>query len=257
MTTHSDDISSFVNEPTKPKSSGGKFGLLHLLAAVGILGLVIAFFLPSLRISGEASRRSQCVNNLKQIALALHNYSSEYNALPPAYTVDAGGKPLHSWRTLILPYLEQQALYKSIDLTKPWNDPANAKAFATTISQYCCPELKLAANNSTYLAIVAPDGCFLPGKSRRLSEITDDRGLTLMVIEASPDQAVPWMAPIDANESYVMGISPRSKLNHVGGLNAAFLDGSVRFLKATFPDAQRRAMITIAGNDNQAAEAQN
>jgi prepilin-type processing-associated H-X9-DG protein len=256
MTTHSVDISDFVNEPTKPKTSGVKFGLLHLLAAVGILGLLIAFFFPASRCNWPAARRMQCVNNLKQIALALHNYESIYNALPPAYTVDAGGKPLHSWRTLILPYLEQQALYETIDLTKPWNDPANAKAFATTISQYCCPELKLAANNSTYLAIVAPDGCFLPGKSRRLSEITDDRGLTMLVIEVSPDQAVPWMAPIDANESYVMGISPRSKLNHAGGLNAAFLDGSVQFLKATLPDAQRRALITVAGNDNKAANAQ-
>jgi prepilin-type processing-associated H-X9-DG protein len=256
MTTHSDDISDFVNEPTKPKSSGGKFGLLHLLAVVGILGLLIAFFFPAPRGAREAARRSQCVNNLKQIALALHNYESIYHALPPAYTVDAGGKPLHSWRTLILPYLEQQALYETIDLTKPWNDPANAKAYATEVLQYRCPNLNLAANISTYLAIVAPDSCFLPDKSRRLSEITDDRGLTLMVIEATSDQAVPWMAPIDANESYVMGISPRSKLNHAGGLNAAFLDGSVRFLKATFPDAQRRALITIAGNDNKAADAQ-
>ena len=73
----------------------------------------------------------QCANNLKQIALALRNYESVYHALPPAYTVDAEGKPLHSWRTLILPYLEQQALYDKIDLSKPWDDPANKEAYET------------------------------------------------------------------------------------------------------------------------------
>ena len=132
MTTHSVEISDFVNEPTKPKSSGGKFGLLHLLAVVGILGLLIAFFFPATRCNWPAARRMQCMNNLKQIALALHNYSSDYNALPPAYTVDVDGKPLHSWRTLILPYLEQQALYETIDMTKPWNDPASAISNQTT-----------------------------------------------------------------------------------------------------------------------------
>ena len=72
-------------------------------------------------------------NNLKQIALALLNYEQAHHALPPAYTVDAQGRPLHSWRTLILPYLDQESLYQTIDLSKPWNDPANAKALETSL----------------------------------------------------------------------------------------------------------------------------
>ena len=106
---------------------------------LGIIALLIALLLPAIRSAGPAARRAQCVNNLKQIALALHNYEQAHKALPPAYTVDAKGRPLHSWRTLILPYLEQEPLYQTIDLSKPWNDPANAKALETAASRFSLP----------------------------------------------------------------------------------------------------------------------
>src|SRR5260370_743998 len=68
-------------------------------------GVVIALLLPQTS-SREPARRSQCKNNLKQIGLALHNYHDVYGSFPPAYFVDASGKPMHSWRVLILPFLD-------------------------------------------------------------------------------------------------------------------------------------------------------
>ena len=228
--------------------------LIKVLVIVAILGLAIVFFLPVHRGAREAARRNSCVNNLKQIALALHNYADVYHALPPAYTADADGKPLHSWRTLILPYMEESQLYKTIDLSKPWDDPTNAKAFNTAISGYQCPSDKLPANQTTYLAIVGPNSCLKPGEYRTFADITDGTAKTLMVIEVSSDQAVPWMSPKDADVQAVMGFTPDSKLVHAGGCNAAFVDGSVRFLDADLPAADRRAMISIAGNDKVAED---
>ena len=86
--------------------------------------------------------------NLKQIELALFNYESTYHALPPAYTVDAEGNALHSWRTLILPYLDQTQLYEKIDLSKPWNDPVNAEAFNTRVPVFQCPSTAHKDNNT-------------------------------------------------------------------------------------------------------------
>jgi prepilin-type processing-associated H-X9-DG protein len=252
MTAHFDDMSDFLHQPSRQKKSRRKFTLVELLVVLGIIAIVIALLFPDLRSARPAARRTLCAISLEQIASALRHYESTYKALPPAYTVDADGKPLHSWRTLILPYLEERSLYETIDLSKPWNDPANAKAFATVISQFRCRDLDLPATKTTYLAIVAPNGCFLPNKPRPLSEITDGRASTLMVIEAPRDRAVHWMAPLDADESLVMGISPQSKLNHAGGMNALFVDGAVRFIKADIPASQRRAIISIAGNDNDA-----
>ncbi len=224
--------------------------LIEFLVVLGILGLLVALLLPAVRTSGPASMRAQCTNNLKQIALALHNYEQAHNALPPPYTVDASGRPLHSWRTLILPYLDQESLYRTIDLAKPWNDPANARALGTFVPEFRCLAADGPPNTTTYLAIVSPNGCFFPGQSRRLAEITDGTAATLMVIEAGEENAVPWMAPVDADETLVVSLGTSTKLHHAGGTNACFVDGSVRFLKARTPARVLRALMSISGHDN-------
>jgi len=249
MTANFENDPDFNDAISKP-SSGQGFRLIEVLVVLGIIALLIAFLLPAIRFARPAARRAQCVNNLKQIALALYNYESTYKSLPPAYTVDAKGRPLHSWRTLILPYLEQESLYQSIDLSKPWNDPANAKAFETIPLVFRCPAMVGPQNSTPYLAIVASNGCLMPRGSRSLKEITDAHGSTLMVIEVGEENAVPWMAPVDANEPLVLSLGPTTKLHHAGGMNACFVDGSVRFLKANTPIEERRALISISGNDN-------
>jgi type II secretory pathway pseudopilin PulG len=225
------------------------FGCFTVLTVLGIGAILVALLLPPVHRGREAARHSQCKNNLKQIALALHNYEAEYHALPPAYTVDAEGKPLHSWRTLVLPYLDQLPLYNRIDLSKPWDDPANAEACNSVIPVFRCPSTICPQNHTTYLASVASIGCFRLTDPRLLSEITDGLSETLMVIEVLPEQSVPWMSPQDADEALVMRIGPESKLAHVGGTHAALCDGRIRFLSAAMPAATRRALISIAGGD--------
>jgi prepilin-type N-terminal cleavage/methylation domain-containing protein len=235
----------------EPRSGRG-FTLGELLLVVAIIAVLIALLLPAVRSGGgPAARRAQCTNNLKQIAVAMHLYEEAHKALPPAYTVDAQGRPLHSWRTLILPYLErQEALYRTIDLSKPWDDPANTKALGRSLPVYRCPEARGAQNNTTYLAIVASNGCLIAGEPRRLADITDAHKSTLMVIEAGEENAVPWMAPVDADASLVIGLGEKTKLHHAGGTNACFVNGGVRFLKTSTAAPVRRALISIAGGDN-------
>src|SRR4051812_9073955 len=91
------------------------------------LGLAIAFFFSLSPSTGprEASKRTQCKNNLKEIALALHNYHEAYGCFPPAYIADKDGRPMHSWRVLILPYLDEKPLYLKYRFDEPWNGPHN------------------------------------------------------------------------------------------------------------------------------------
>lgn len=236
------------------KQKGPISTILKLLTVLGIIAIVIFLMLPLVRTARPAAHRNACMNNLRQIALALQAYADTYNALPPAYTTDADGKPLHSWRTLILPYIDQRQLYESIDLTKPWDDPVNAEA-CRSMYGYQCPSTSDRDNHTTYLAVVTPTSCFRPTEPRSLSEITDGASETLMLIEVGSEHAVPWMAPFDADENVVMGIGPNSNLAHAGGMHAAFVDGSVRFLSLNdTPASQLRALISIAGNDKAAAE---
>jgi hypothetical protein len=224
--------------------------IFTVLTVLAIGCVLLALMLPAVRRGREPSRRTQCKNNLKQIALALHNYEADYHALPPACTLDAYGNRLHSWRTLMLPYLEQAPLYQSIAFSKAWDDPANAKACNTCVPAYQCPSTAdLSKNHTTYLASCAPNGCFHPREPRRLSEITDGLAETLMVVEVPAEHSVPWMSPSDADEELLLSIAAQSKLAHAHGMHAALCDGSIRFLSVEMPAATRRALISIAGGD--------
>lgn len=230
-----------------PQHSLGRY--LKIGAFIGITVVLIGLFLPKMTRGREAARRTQCKINLKQIALALHNYHDFYEAFPPAYTVNENGQRLHSWRTLILPWMEERLLYQKIDLSKPWNHPANAEAFKTAPHTFRCPSFELPADSTTYLAVVGENACFHPTKPRAISEITDGTSNTLMVIEVPVKQAVPWMSPQDADEQMLLMISQHDELAHTGGVQAALADGSVRFLSATMNPETRRAVISINGEE--------
>lgn len=238
--------------PPSDRSRTGRRRMYFWVEAAILIAIIVLLagqVLPPARSAREAARRTQCINNLKEIALALGNYAAQNGALPPAQTIDPMGNPLHSWRTLILPYLGQQALYKTIDLSKPWNDSVNAEAYRSIPRVYRCPNLVESENCTTYLAIVAPGGCFRVDAPRKFDEITDDHGQTLMIIEAHQDHAVHWMSPMDASEEMVLGIGPASKLDHRKVMYAAFADGHIQSLNRDIPVATRRALISIAGND--------
>jgi hypothetical protein len=104
---------------------------------------------------------------------AFHDDGLGDNAFPPAHTVDAQGRPLHSWRTLILPHLGEQPLYDRIDLSKPWNDPPNAEPHRAEPKVFRCPSTKAPAGFTTYLAVVAASGFFGAPEPRRVSEVRD------------------------------------------------------------------------------------
>jgi prepilin-type processing-associated H-X9-DG protein len=235
----------------RPQLPRGCSTILKVLIVFGILGVGVALLLPAVRSAREPARRNQCKSQMRQIALALHQYAEQHGGLPPAYTTDSDGRPLHSWRTLILPYLEEARLYNSIDLTKPWDDPVNAEAFKTKLEIYQCPSAPWEPDNRTaYLAVVTPESCIQATEPRKFSDVTDGTPRTLIVIEVDEEHAVPWMSPVDADEATVLGLcGPESRTPHPQGVQAAFVDGSVRFIHEGMPGKVRRALISIAGND--------
>lgn len=225
------------------------FTWLEFLIAAVVIGGLLFLLLPPVTRGREAARRSQCKNNLKQIGLALHNYHDKYQEFPPAYTVDERGKPLHSWRTLILPFIDQQMLYERIDLSKPWNDPANAEAFKTVVSVYQCPSVKPEPGMTTYLAVTGDNTGLRPVRSLKLEEVTDGDN-TLAVVDISAKHAVHWMSPHDADLALLLGLSAeKDSLQHTGGYHVLLLDGTVRFFSIDIQESILRALVSATGNE--------
>ena len=234
-------------ELRRTRSRSGLTLIEGIVVAV-ILLLLIAFLMPPMRNARGAARRTQCKNNLKMIGLALHNYATDHGAFPPAYTVDERGQRLHSWRTLILPYLDQKDLYAKIDLSKPWDDPVNTSARQTAVTTYLCPEVARSFE-TTYLAVVTPESFLQPTKPAKVDEIKDGTSETLMVIEVPAAKAVHWMDPSDADDSLLSQIFSLPKPNHETGTHAGLVDGSVRFLGKNIPASTLHALITASGKD--------
>lgn len=239
--------------------------------AAAIVGLIILCGLclsPLLQTEygRRMARRVACTNNLKQIAIALQGYHDAHGCFPPAYISDEGGRPMHSWRVLILPYIGQRALYEQYAFSEPWDGPNNRKLAGQIPSVYQCPSSNAAAGGrpaTSYLAVVGPKNVWPRGKTTKLSDIRDGAAYTIMLVEVA-NSDIHWMEPRDLsfedalrgiNSPEGMGISSR----HISGedyfhygtpiANVAFADTHVRRLPEGFPVEELKSLLTIDAGD--------
>ncbi len=232
-----------------------------IVVSVVVLGFVGLCVLPNIRMSRGAARRSMCANNLKQIILALHNYHDVYKSFPPAYVADENGKPMHSWRVLILPFLEQKALYDQYRFDESWDGPNNRQLAGDLKILMCPSDQRGLAGQTSYVAVVGPGTAWPGAKSVALSDIKDGTGNTILIVEVH-NSGIHWMEPRDLDASQMplainakpaaKGASRGISSGHPGVAHVARADGSVRILSDDTPPATIRAMLTIAGGESAA-----
>jgi type II secretory pathway pseudopilin PulG len=235
--------------PAATAASG--FGIAALLVGFGIAalmcgGILIALLLPAVQAAREAARRSQSMNNLKQIGLALHNYHDVHGSFPPAVVTDANGKPLYSGRVLLLPYIEQKEVYDAFDLTQAWDSDRNRAISETPIPVFMDPSSADPTSGKTDYFFVTGTGAIFEGdKAFSVAAITDGTSNTLAVVEAKSNGAH-WAEPRDVDFSQPMALPLGSHPNGNLGLMA---DGSVRFLSKTINPATIRQLSTKGGGE--------
>jgi len=210
--------------------------------------MAVGLLLPAVQKVREAAGRAQSQNNLKQIGLAMHNFASAGNGrFPPAAICDNKGKPLLSWRVAILPYIEQENLYKQFKLDEPWDSENNKELIPLMPKTYALPAAPPNPGETHYRVFVGKgaafdwiQGALLPG------DFTDGLSYTWLVVETA--EGVPWTKP-DELEYDPEKPLPKFGTYHSGGFNALFADGSVRLIFPTVKEKTLRALITRAGGE--------
>jgi hypothetical protein len=235
--------------------------LISLGAIVGlafVLAFVVALMLPFVGNARETYKRVVCSNNLKQIAAAMRAYCEAHGRFPPAYTVDANGRPMHSWRVLILPWLGEKALYDQYDLREPWDSLQNQAVTARMPAVFRCPADKKAPGGETNYAMVVGPGTVSNGTaSCKLEDIRDGTDQTILVVEVV-DSGIHWAEPRDLNVEGMSfqinspggkDISSRHSVGRYDDTCVVFCDESVHYLYTSIDPAVIKALITIAGGE--------
>jgi hypothetical protein len=242
--------------PGGKRSTGVVGGLLALLA-IGLClccggGLFLSIFWPSIQGAREAARRNQCAANLQRIGVAMQSYYADFGCFPPAYLADSKGRPQHSWRALLLPYLDPP-LAAQYRLDEPWDGPNNSLLTSRIPAVYRCPSDSLSdqSNTTDYVVINGGGAIFDGPKCTKASEITDGTGSTLLVVEIV-DSGIVWLEPRDLRiEQLVGGVNAADEVssNHPAGANVLTADGKVHFIAEGRSGGEVQALATKAGGE--------
>lgn len=250
------------NFQARNRVEGRSAAALIVVCVLGVIGLllvggVVALFIPVAQNTRQAARRVQCGNNLKQIGIAMHNYHDVHKSFPAASVNDPDGKPMHSWRVSILPYVEQGPLFNQYDFNRPWNSPENAGLGSVHVPVYSCPENDPERNSkyTSYMAVVGPGLAFESGAFHSLAKFTDGSTNTILLVEVA-NSKVTWNEPKDLTEEEFLARTANGTLGpHPGGVQVLLADGSVRFLSSTVARDTLHNMLTRGGGEFIRAEA--
>ncbi len=185
--------------------------------------------------------------------MAVANYHSANGCYPPPYIADRDGRPMHSWRVLILPYLSETELYNAYNFAEPWDGPNNRKLADRIGSIYLRSGLESDQKQTTsFVAVVGPETAWPGSRCLNENDLGDGTHSTLMVVEV-PDGQFRWMEPKDLefdrmsyriNDGSGQGLGSR-----LGGARVVSFDTMVRTLPDHFDPKTLRAMLTANGGE--------
>jgi hypothetical protein len=255
-----------------------RISVRRLMVVVAICGLICWPLGILANRAIEAGSKARCSRNLVEIGNAMARYEAKYGHLPPAYLTDPTGKPIHSWRVLLLEFLDPP-LFRQYNFSESWNGPNNSKLASKMPAVYACPSEPLAGNQKTssYAVIVGAESAFPEDRPVRIADISD-RTLnipTILIAEAA-DLNIPGLEPRDLRVDQMEPLYKQMEtahnqiesadhqvetvcndISHSGvssghrkGAGLFFFGGQVIRLRPTMRMGTLKNMISISGNES-------
>lgn len=239
------DLGTTLIKQTELKREGTA---VHLQcdARLDAASTAVALLAPAVMGARTAARRSQSMNNMKQLMLAMHNYADVNKHFPAAVIIGPDGKTPHSWRIEMLPYVDQAALYQQYKMDEPWDSENNKKVLEQMPAVFRHPAADPNSKDASYFAITGETTIFPGMKPSGFADIRDGTSNTIMLVEAQ--RPIPWTKPED------IPYDPAKPLPKFGGYEprifvAALADGSVRNVAQNVDEKILRASFTKAGGE--------
>lgn len=206
------------------------------------LGEVAAALRPLADEAAGELRRRQSTNQLKQIGLALHTYLDAHEGFPPAAIAAAQGRPLLSWRVAILPFLDQEPLYKQFHLDEPWDSEHNRNLIERMPDVFRSFASAAPSDRTSFVVATGPGTVFDGVRGIKIGEITDGTSNTLLAWETDDEHAVVWTKPDDVAFDSEQP-SAHFASAYPDGRLLLFCDGSVQFIKPPLDDEAIRRLV--------------
>jgi prepilin-type processing-associated H-X9-DG protein len=253
-TSLGDEILVIGEEPAPNRLPAVRSDFTARIVAVVLTGVVTLVLSVVILDWLRESHRRRCLDQLKLIGLAMHEYNEAHAHFPAPAIFANDGTPLLSWRVALLPQMGYRSLYERFHLDEPWDSPHNRALLVEMPREFGCPAGPAGpAGRTSYRVIVGPENdaysvntAFAPTRGADLRHFTDGTSNTILVLET--DSVVPWTKPDDLHWTKG-GPLPRVASPHPSGAHVLFADGATRSLKPTTPPNVLLALLTMNGNE--------
>ena len=265
-------VSTVTDEGVKSMARQSVPGLpVGNVGSVAVVPILVALLLPAVQQAREAARRTQSQNNLKQLGLAMHNYHEVHRHFPRGTVENPELEPEQrlSWVTMLLPYIEQAAIYNKIDQKSAWNSTTNKPLSEFNILAFQNPSHSHSGDNPgamDYVAIggIGADAASLPKSDKRAGIFGYDRETSFRDITDGTSNTLAITDSSSPNTSYLQGgklsiksFSQQPYVNgpdgigspHTGGFQVLLADGSVRFVSENIDPKVLEALATMHGGE--------
>jgi hypothetical protein len=221
-------------------------------------GIICPGLISATEAAHLAARRLQCLNNLRQLGLALRQYEAEHGHFPSVYTFNQSGKPVFSWVFPLLPYFEYKSVYNQLKKNEPWDCPQNKQIFDQTYFQlYHCPSVNRNDNRESinYIALIGPATVWRDEGNVKFSDLPDGGSHTVALVEVA-DSGKHWAEPFAVTVDNLLENTRTSKgvrisSYHPSGVPILTADGEFHVLPTHMPLSLWRRILNgeVSAND--------